>query len=190
MDRTSLRNRLLERRKHFDRAGLEHAGKRIADQVTGTRWYRESTVIHCFSGATDKGEISTESLLEAIIRSGKRLVMPRMGSAAGEMEHYLVRETSSLETNKWGIKEPQDGPTVSPSELDLILVPGLAVDLSGNRIGYGKGYYDRFLGAARAKTIILIPEAFILDEIPAEAHDVPVDAIATENRLINCKRNI
>lgn len=183
-DREQLRNRLIHERKRFNKSGLETIGKRITERLTSSESYRRAGTIHCFSGATEKGEISTRYLLSDIIRSQKKLVMPRMTAKRGELEHIRVHDTTTLKVNKLGIGEPVHGEFVSPEDIDLILVPGLAVDQEGIRIGYGGGYYDRFLTLTKAMKVMLVPDIFVLNKIPAQSHDVPVEAAVTELRWI------
>ncbi len=190
MDRESLRNRMLSERRQYTRTRLEEIGMWITRRIVQSDAYRHANVIHCFSGATGKGEISTRPILLDIIDSGKKLVMPRVGEDPGMLEHYPVTDITTLRTNAWGIHEPMNGVQVSPQDLDLVLVPGLAVDREGNRIGYGKGYYDRFLARTSAIKLILVPDAFLLDRISALPHDIPMDAAATEKRWLNFHGNI
>lgn len=186
MNRDGLRQRLKKQREKFSKKELTELGNQIAEQLFQTAWYRNSQTIHCFAGSAEKGEISTGHLLAKILYDGKRLVMPRMTANPGEMEHFEVTDLTSLITNEWGIREPAGGASVVPGEIGLVLVPGLAVDRRGNRIGYGMGYYDRFLTSVHGLNVMLVPGVFVLDDIPAEIHDVPVDGIVTEKQVIKC----
>lgn len=168
---------------------LQKLGDQIAERVTKSDWYRDSIYIHCFAGSLEKGEIATTALLLHIIASGKHLVMPRITDSPGLMSHHRVTSPDSLVVGSLGIPEPSGGDTVEPGLLDLVLVPGLAADLSGNRIGYGKGYYDRFLASTPARSMMLVPECMILDRIPAMEHDIPVQALATEQKILYCGGN-
>ncbi len=178
---------MLERRHRMSRRELEHSGRRIANRVFHLEWYHQATYVHCFFGTPGKGEIPTVDILNHVIGSNKKLVMPRMTSISGTLEHYEVNDISSLVTNKMGIMEPSGGNRIRPEELDLILVPGLAADRQGNRIGYGKGCYDRFLAELPAvKTVMLLPASFVLDKVPKMPHDVSVRAVVTDKEVIYC----
>ncbi len=187
MSRRELREELMHLRNTMSVDELVHLGTKIAEQVFHTEWYRKAKVVHCFSGTVSKGEIPTDIILRDVL-AGKQLVMPKMSAISGYMDHYSITDTVQLKANKWGILEPDpDICTPMPiEEIDLILVPGLAGDRRGNRIGYGKGYYDRFLGNSKARTMLLIPERFLLDDIPTEHHDIAVHAIATESGVVIC----
>lgn len=185
-ERTIFRNNLVKERETLSGHELADAGTKIFHHVVTSGWYLESSSIHCFSGVVEKGEIPTEKLLAHIIGSGKKLVMPVVVSSAGKMDHYYVRDLGVLEKGHYGISEPPKikKNKVELKSIDLVLVPGLAVDRRGNRIGFGGGFYDRFLSQIPgAKTMILMPERFVKDEIPFEEHDIRIQAIVTENGI-------
>ncbi|MEX0681787.1 MAG: 5-formyltetrahydrofolate cyclo-ligase [Balneolales bacterium] len=183
-DRDLLRKKFKSQREQLGITDLKSLGQKIAERLFLSEWYRNAYVVHCFSGTPEKGEIATDAVLSYVIRSEKQLVMPRLSDRKGEMEHYRVDNLNLLKKNKFGIMEPPKGERVWPVELDLVLVPGLAVDMQGNRIGYGKGFYDRFLASTPAHKLMLLPEQFIVDHIPNTSHDIPVEGIVTEERLI------
>ena len=102
------------------------------------------------------------------------------------MTGRLVTVLSQLAPGCQGILEPgAETPVVSPGEVDLILVPGMAFDPTGGRLGRGKGYYDRFLG--NGKTIGVCYQSALLPQVPMEAHDRRVDAIVTDQTIILCR---
>ncbi len=135
-------------------------------------------------------EIDTRALLQAAIARGKRLLLPRVNRATGALDVHIVKDLAAdLREGGWGIPEPhpETCPGCAAEEADWILVPGAAFDRRGGRIGYGRGYYDKLLAAARAagSRAPLIAAAFetqLIDEVPMEAHDVRVDVIITENQ--------
>jgi 5-formyltetrahydrofolate cyclo-ligase len=187
MDRRSIRNRVLAGRRQMKKEELDRLGDLIAGQVLQAEWYRNAHCVHCFFGVTEKGEISTGRILADAIASGKVLVLPKVTGDDGGMNHVRVEDLSCLQPGPWDIPEPSGEDKVGPGDIDLVLVPGLAVDLHGNRIGYGKGYYDRFLAEAeRAVKVMLVPERFVYERIPAEDHDVPVGFIVTESGIHTC----
>ena len=103
----------------------------------------------------------------------------------------ILNFPGDLEEGHYGILEVKDDcrRVVAPEKLDLVLVPGMAFTEAGNRMGFGGGYYDRFLETIRpdCKTVALIREDFIYDEIPMEPHDKSVDIIITEDRVKACR---
>lgn len=131
-------------------------------------------------------EIDTMPLLEAILESGKTLVLPRVNRASDSLEAFEVKNMSTdLSRGVWGIREPNPEACVpwEQRSLDLIVVPGVAFDLRCYRIGYGKGYYDKLLSNYRdSYKMGAAFEVQIVDQVPEQAHDVPVDAVITEAR--------
>ena len=105
------------------------------------------------------------------------------------MNACTVRSLSELQPAMLGIPAPPDSaPVLSPEELDLILVPALVYDRDGYRIGYGGGYYDRFLSSARAFTIGLGRERLMMDRLPKEAHDIAVECVVTEDKVYSANK--
>lgn len=104
-----------------------------------------------------------------------------------EMDLCKYQECSELTLNQYGICEPCQGNEVEPEDLDLIIVPALVVDKKGHRLGYGKGYYDRFLSRLPENCTKIVPIAseLIVDEIPYDNYDVPVDMVVTQFEVYN-----
>lgn len=101
----------------------------------------------------------------------------------GDMFFCRYESCSELTLNRYGICEPCSGEELNPKELDIIIVPALAVDKKGYRLGYGKGYYDRFLAQLHSKCfkLVPIPEELVVEELPNDKYDVPVDMTVTES---------
>lgn len=137
-------------------------------------------------------EIDPRPLMRALAERGARLALPRTppkGSPAG-LSFHLWDEAEALAPGGFGVHEPRaDAPPVEP---DLVLVPLLAFDRTGARLGYGAGHYDRTLPALRARpgfrAIGLAFAAQEVDRLPAEAHDAPLDGIVTETAYIEAMR--
>jgi len=133
-----------------------------------------------------KNEVSTELVISHALLAGKTLFFP-----AVEGDEMLFRRVAALDdfvAGKFGIKQPAAGcPAADPEKIDLIVVPGVGFDLSGQRIGYGKGYYDRVLHRleGKGKLTAFCYDFQIVDSLAGEQHDVNIDRIITEQRLIN-----
>ncbi|MBE3589352.1 MAG: 5-formyltetrahydrofolate cyclo-ligase [Firmicutes bacterium] len=142
-------------------------------------------------------EVETRPLWERARAAGKRLAAPRVEPDGGRMRPYWLAFDARGEpvtvTGTFSIREPD--PSVSeeapPEALDLILVPGLAFDPRGHRLGYGKGYYDRFLSAyppgRRPATVALAFSGQVFERVPAHPWDVPVDWLVTEEGAVDCR---
>ena len=111
----------------------------------------------------------------------KHFFLPRVNGVNLDILPY---EESRLELGSFHIEEPSGDNVVDPSELELIVVPAVAYDRKGNRLGRGKGFYDRLLGTTKATKVGIGYEFQLLDELPVEPHDVGVDIIITQNSTI------
>jgi 5-formyltetrahydrofolate cyclo-ligase len=154
-----------------------------------------------------RSEVDTTGFLQDVINSGKKLVLPVVDSRNKVLMLYEVKETTELEDGYMGILEPgvRENREVSLSDVDLVIIPGAGFDLKGNRLGYGGGYYDKLLAGIRDQEsgvskkeltpkpqrpgpflIALAFEEQLEDKIPSEPHDIKMDIIITDNRLIRC----
>jgi len=103
---------------------------------------------HLFLPISEKKEIDTTFILSILQGKDKNVVLPKIVSD-GILKHYLLTDSTRLKKNKWNISEPVDGIEVPSDKIDVVFIPLLAFDKKGNRVGYGKGFYDRFLAACR-----------------------------------------
>lgn len=135
-------------------------------------------------------EIDTRSLLDAALRAGKILVLPRVDVTAGVLELYRVTDLAAdLQAGQWGILEPRPDPAarMEVGAVDFALVPGVAFDSHCNRLGYGKGFYDRLFARALDERMHLprrVAGAYdcqIVATVPVRETDLPVDRVITEN---------
>jgi 5-formyltetrahydrofolate cyclo-ligase len=137
--------------------------------------------------ASFRTELDTMPIAKWVLAQGKRLCLPRV-LGPRTMAAFQVRDTAAdLAPGKWDIPEPREGlPEVPPAEMDLVFVPGSAFDEEGRRCGYGGGFYDNYLPQTRPGVpwVALAFEAQLVPAIDCEAHDLPVTAIVTEERVI------
>jgi len=139
-----------------------------------------------FLYASFGSEINTHYLIEEAYRQGKTVALPKC-SRFGIMDFYQY--TGVLSEGKFHIPEPMGEESLLPNPNDIMIVPGLAFDVNGYRIGQGGGYYDRYLEKHPCIRIGLCRERFILKEIPIMWNDIPVDYVITENTVYCCKKN-
>ena len=139
--------------------------------------------------ASFRDEAGTLGLIESAVRSGKRVMLPRVEGP--ELALYYIGSTAELVMSRMGIPEPagQKKTAAGISEADVVIVPGVAFDLSGGRLGYGKGYYDKLLArrekAKRIPLAALAYEAQIYEgTLPLMPHDVRMDFVITEKRTV------
>ena len=143
--------------------------------------------IHIYYPIVDKGEFDTLKLADYIRRNHPqiKLVLSRSDFKTHTLLHYIWDQETELSVNRYGITEPQSGVPVYPKEIDMVVIPLLAFDEKGNRIGYGKGFYDRFLAGCRPgvqKTgISFFPPVASIGGI--SEHDVPLNKCITPEKI-------
>lgn len=135
----------------------------------------EKTYFHLFMTSVRHNEVDTEGILTLLQGKDKQVVIPRM-EAENQLAHILLTDATLIRSNSWGIPEPTEGLEVPVKNIEVVFVPLVAYDKSGNRIGYGKGYYDRFL-ASCSKTCLKIGVSFFPPEdcLPTEKNDISLD---------------
>ncbi|HPA16734.1 MAG TPA: 5-formyltetrahydrofolate cyclo-ligase [Verrucomicrobiae bacterium] len=144
--------------------------------------------------ASMPGEIDTTPLIGALLKVGRRVALPRIAAASKTLGAYWIRELGDLSVNRWGIPEPEPNPEawVEPTRLAAIVVPGLAFDARGARLGRAGGYYDRFLRAA-GRGPLRVGFFYAIQEVPVvpqEEWDEALDFVATDSGVIRCGRGI
>ena len=107
---------------------------------------------HIFLSIEEKNEVDTLPLITLLQGKDKNIVVPKV-SGKNSMENYLLTDSTPLKKSVWGVPEPIDGIEIPESKIDVVFVPLLAFDTLGNRVGYGKGYYDTFLNKCRKETV-------------------------------------
>ena len=136
--------------------------------------------------ASFRSEVDTMQLLRQSLLEGKTVVLPRVDTSSTSLVLYSIRSMEDLAPGCYGILEPavNEDRNVHDVSIDLMIVPGVAFDEHCNRLGYGKGYYDRLLFLKKAPAVALAYEEQILDSIPADAHDIKMDKVITDKRII------
>ena len=141
-----------------------------------------------FFYASFRSEVETLGMIKESIEMGKKVVLPKVDKKGHRLVLYEIRDINELSPGYMGIPEPSlpDDRLVSLDNIDLVIIPGAAFDCSGNRIGYGAGYYDILLSERKKKIPVIAPayEEQLVDSIPSEAHDVKVDIIITDKQVI------
>lgn len=162
------------------------ASAQICDRIAAFDVFRRAKMIMII--APLPGEPDIRPLADLALGAGKRLCLPRVDWSARTMVAAAVGSLAGLEATRHGLMQPPaEAAVVPPDQIDLILVPGMAFDPAGRRLGRGGGFYDRFLASLPAPRPYLCGVAFdvqIVDALPADSWDQRVDAIATENRCI------
>lgn len=139
---------------------------------------------HLFLSIAAKKEVDTEPILHILQGKDKNVVLSKSDFKTGTLTNYLLTDNSILKTNKWGIPEPQEGIEITPNKIEVVFVPLLAFDKQGHRVGYGKGFYDRFLSACSVNTIKVGLSFFEAEDEILEIieSDIPLDFCVTPKK--------
>lgn len=184
-EKIKLREAVLAQRDAMPPATRQAASDAILKKVCALPDYAKARRVLTYMGFGS--EIETQPFFERIIRDGKIAVLPRVDRAGRSLVLQSARNIAELVTSKWGIREPtSDAPILSVNEIDFVLIPGVAFDRSGNRLGYGRGYYDKLLSAANP-ALARVTAGFscqLVDRVPVSSRDQKMDIIITENEFI------
>ena len=147
-----------------------------------------NSYFHIFLPIEQKAEIDTEGIISILLGLDKNVIVPKIKSTT-ELEHFLLTDNTKFTLNILNIPEPLDGIIIEPNKIDVVFIPLLAFDKAGNRIGYGKGYYDRFLIQCR-EDVIKIGLSFFeaensIDDI--DTTDIPLDFCVTPTKTYSFK---
>lgn len=176
--RTTLREAYAQLIDH----GSTNKDLQIIQRVMNLPAYQQSNRIFVFASAGR--EINTHELITSAYAQGKTVALPKSDSG-GMMDFYEYH--GALTLGRFNILEPVGGSILYPSETDLMIVPGLSFTREGHRIGYGGGYYDRYLAKHPCMTVGICRDIFIADKLPVSWNDLPVDCVITETAVYQCK---
>lgn len=184
MDKKQLRQEGKQLLESWSESKRFNIAKETADQLFQTEWWKSASTI----GITlaQAHEIPTNIIIEKAWGLGKSVCVPKCKGKTREMIFYKITLMSQLEKAYFGLLEPKIEETtmMSQEKIDLMFVPGLLFDQTGYRIGYGGGFYDRYLASFSQTTISLISEEQIIDKVPTDQYDIPVNHIITENGIL------
>lgn len=174
MTKQELRNRIRAQKRAMTPEQIEEKSASLARQLYATELYQQAQTVYGYLPYNQ--EVRTVPILQQALRDGKRVAVPKVYGE--EMRFLYIEDLSQVEKGSFGIPEPiADGP-VATQEDALILMPGLAFDPKGNRMGYGGGFYDKYLQAQpNHPTVALCYDFQMLPRLDTEEHDVPVDLV-------------
>lgn len=169
--KSELRRELLKRRGKVNNPEAERA---VFEKLIKENSFLSAEVIFCY--VSYGSEVGTRLLIREILRLGKTLVVPKCIDDNGHMIGVEIKSEDDLKKGMFGIFEPE-GEEFEREKIDLAIVPGVAFDREGYRLGYGKGYYDRFLKGISAETIGICHKELLFDRLPRGEYDIPVGKV-------------
>ncbi len=183
-----LRRRIAALRRALSAETRQGFSRAMCERLIESEIFKRAKVVAAYSAL--RFEIDPRALVERACALGKTVGLPRLVANTGTMDLAAYRPGDPLHETPFMVKEPlESAAVIDPASVDLVLVPGLAFDTRGHRLGFGQGHYDRFLPRMpNAVRVGLSFELQLLAEVPSATHDVPVDHLATERRMLVCER--
>ena len=174
MDKAQLRKEIKEKKRAMTEADICQRSRRLCEKFLQSQAYRNAKTIYGYLPYNQ--EVRTWDVLLQAIRDGKRIAVPKV--YGDEMKFIYITDFSQINTGYCGIPEPIADEPIANDPTALVLMPGLAFDREGHRIGYGGGFYDRFLSdEPNHPTLALCYDFQIRDSLPTEEFDIPVDTV-------------
>lgn len=185
-DKASIRKIVLSRRNALSVEIRKVKDLKIKEKILALPEFRAAHKILLY--ASFRSEVDTLDLLKYCVDYGKIIVLPKVDRNNDELTLYRVEDMNEVVAGYMGIPEPQvhEGRRMPVEEMDLIIVPGVAFDGHCNRLGYGKGFYDKLLTRGAKAKIAIAYEEQIVEYIPSEPYDIKMDKIITDKRIIEC----
>lgn len=184
-----IRKDILKVRRNMDIDKKNSYDRLIEDSFFKSRFYKDAKNIFIY--ISYDSEINTKNIINRAIKDGKNIFVPRTEFTTKLMNAVKINNFENLIERRYGILEPKkEEPFIDPNNLDLIVVPGVAFDKDGGRIGYGAGYYDRYFKRintenwSRITKLALIYDFQLIDKVPIDEEDVLIDAVLTEKQFI------
>jgi len=187
--KAELRKEILAARRALSAEDLAKQSSQLAAQIFALLSWQQAKVVGLFASAPD--EIQTDSIIGAALAAGKQVVLPRVCKQQAEppsqpppagvrscLIWHEIHSLADLEIGSFGISEPKSSlPVIDLADLEFLLVPAVAFDYAGNRLGYGGGFYDRELASFAGCTVSLALPCQLTESIPLEKWDLPVNTI-------------
>lgn len=183
--KAALRREILLRREALAAPERSAAERAILEQILDLPAYQGAE--HVLAYASFGSELTTDGLLRRVLEDGKGLFLPRVDRDEGKLHIHRVEDPArDLEPGAWGIREPRSGlgAPVDPGVVDFALVPGVAFDRHGWRLGYGGGFYDALISGTLRRGLALVSGAFacqVVEKVPRDEDDAPVELVITES---------
>lgn len=182
------RDVIRERRRGLDAAWINENSDAIERRVAELNEFRKASMVAAYVAMP--GEVRSDAIIERCWREQKGVCVPAYQAETGRYGFVKLERESRMVTGPSKILEPEDKSWIPVDDMELVLVPGLAFDSSGGRVGHGRGHYDRILEQARAGTPFKMALAFefqMFERVPIDPSDVRMDVVVTEKRVIRAQ---
>ncbi|MDD5148457.1 MAG: 5-formyltetrahydrofolate cyclo-ligase [Candidatus ainarchaeum sp.] len=176
-----LRMQNLQKRNSLNAREIEQKSRIIQSKLFSLEEFKKAEKILFYAGV--KSEVQTRQMILDALALGKTIAVPKSDFEKKTMKAIRINSLADLEETKFGLLEPKKGKEIPANELGLVIVPGVAFDLKGNRLGYGGGFFDKFLKKTKCPKIGLAFECNIEESLPSSPHDVKMDKIITEEKI-------
>ena len=184
MFKKEVRKKYKELRQNLTPEAIEYKSLDIANQLLQLDIWNK-TYYHLFLTIAEKKEIDTEFILQILAGKDKEIIVSKSDFSTLSMTHYLLTDNTKFKKNEYKIPEPIDGLEVPVTKIDLIFVPLLAFDMKGNRVGYGKGFYDKFLSECKPEAIKIGLSFFEAEEeiVDFSKNDIQLNYCVTPEKI-------
>lgn len=187
--KSEVRNLVLRNRKEISETDIALRTKKIIERVSSVDEFVYAKTIHTYV-STRMGEVDTRGLINFMEGMGKSIIIPKFNKTSHKFRRANFMDWDHTEKNRDGYIEPIISSDDDLSDVDLLIVPAMAVSIIGQRVGYGGGYYDNLLRNTQAPKLVLAFEFQVFDNIETDVHDVRIDKIITELRVINTREAV
>ncbi|MCF8241272.1 MAG: 5-formyltetrahydrofolate cyclo-ligase [Melioribacteraceae bacterium] len=184
--KSEARKMVVARRNEHADSDLRKKAGFIVERLKSQDDFIHAQNIHCYV-ASRPGEVETRGLIDEMHGMGKSIIIPKLNKSKKSFARFQFMGWDHLVKNNEGYLEPRVGIDEDMSDIDLVIVPALAVSKHGQRVGYGGGYYDKLLRGTFAPKYVLAFEFQIFEYLESSVHDVRVDKIITERRVIDTR---
>ena len=184
-EKKALREEYYKKRSEMDPGRKSALDKKIVERFKALATYRYAHTLLLYYPV--KGEIDITPLISDALSQGKRVAMPRCESSGSIMHFHYINSIDDLKEGRFGILEPSEDAELftmdNPGGPCAVVIPALSYDRGGYRLGYGKGFYDRYFGHAGISTVGLVYADFLTERLPHGRFDIAVDIVVTEKEV-------
>ncbi len=182
VEKARLRKQLLDSRDSLSQDFINITSKQIQDNLRKVDFFRNAKSVGAYYSIGS--EVKTQEILQEILKSGRDVTLPKV--VKKDLVFKKINSFSDLEQGNFSVMEPKDD-CKDVKKIEVIIVPAIALTRNGYRLGYGFGYYDRYLSGKKSKTIALSYSKQVIRSFPHSDHDVRIDCIVTEDEVIMSK---